>query len=267
LVIAVLIFQTVKLNKSLTMKKLIFAMLLSSLFIVACTKEEATTTTGDEISVSETPSVILTYISENYPDAEIATVLKSSSGSQYSVILDTYEQINFDKQGNVLNESEEGTLCDSTGGHHGDGGHHGGGHHGGMHHGGGIPVDSLPATIDEYVTEYYPGFDIHNAHYDTLCQFGVVINVMIDSSEVSHHKLIFDASGIYLALAHRVDTLDLPAAVLSSITTNYSGYSPRYRAEMLTLESGDIQYRIFLHQQKEKLIVVMLEDGTVVCEQ
>ncbi|MBK7213881.1 MAG: PepSY-like domain-containing protein [Bacteroidales bacterium] len=254
------------------MKNLIFLMLVSTLFMVSCSKEESTSSTAsEEISVSAAPTAIVTYINENYPDAAITSILKSTSGSTgYTVTLDTYEQISFDSYGNAELKGESALYCDSVSGSH-HGGHHGNGHHGGHgggHHGGNsISLDSIPSAISEYVTANFPGYSIHNAQYDTLCQFGVVLNVMIDSSRADHHKLIFDASGLYLALAHRVDSLEVPTAVFTAVATSYPTYEIRKKVEMLTLESGVIEYRVFLHQETGRLSVIFLADGTVVCEQ
>lgn len=62
----------------------------------------------------------------------------------------------------------------------------------------------------------------YHAWYDTLCKFGIVIDVIIDLSESVRHKLVFDASGLFLAAAHRFNSADLPATVTAAITASYS---------------------------------------------
>lgn len=253
------------------MKKGIIVMLISALFFVSCTKEDASDSSSSEtLTLSETPSAIISYLDENYPDASISSILKSGSTSTlYYVTLDTYEQFTFDKNGKLIVNTETGTLCDTTGGnggHHGHGnGHHGGGHHGGGHNNG-ISLDSLPSAISEYVTEQYSGYNIHNAKYDSLCQFGVVINVMLDSLHSAHQKLIFDTAGLFLASVNRVDSTEIPAAVLTAITTNFPGYNLRHKAELLTLADGSLQYRLFLKSETDKVKVILLADGSIVCE-
>lgn len=246
------------------MKKGIIVMLISALFYASCTKETTTTdAASEEITLASAPASLVSYLDENYPDAGILSITKSQSGTQtYQVTLDTYEEILFDRNGNALYESKGESLCDSTGNHHGRG-HHGRGHHG---HGGGQELDSIPASIQEYVAVNYIGYTIHNARYDSLCQFGIVINVMIDSTREQHHKLIFDASGLFLALAHRVDSTEIPASVLNTITTQFPGYVLRKKAEQLTLADGSVQYRIFMHQEGDRKSVVILADGTLLCE-
>ena len=257
------------------MKKAILSYLVSAFALFSCSKVDTSTpATTQEISVSATPSNITNYISENYPDAAIASVLKySNSDTSYAVTLSTYEFLAFNDHGSPIGESMEDTLCDTIHDPRGGcnrGGHHGGGHHGGPGsvgpHDGGIPIDSIPAAIKEYITANFAGYTIHHAMYDTLCQFGVVMNVMIDSSFTVHHKIIFDASGTFVATANRMKTADLPAAVTTTLTTNYSSYSHRERAEVFLLADGTKQYKIYLHENLLHLTVVFREDGTVICE-
>lgn len=261
------------------MKKTTLSFLVSAIALMSCSKEDSiTSSTSQEISVSATPSTITSYISENYPDASISSVLKiSNSDTTYEVTLSTWELLAFGHNEVLIGESmADTTVCDSIhdsigdrhhhGGHHGNG-NHGNGHHGEGMHGGGIQADSVPATITEYVTANYAGYTVHNAMYDTLCPYGIVINVMIDASDSLHHKLVFDASGLFLALAHRMETADLPATVSTTITTNYPTYTKREKAELLTLADNSKQYRLFLHGTAAHLSVIIKEDGTVICEQ
>lgn len=266
------------------MKKVIMSFLASAIALMSCSKMETNTSSASqEISVSATPATITSYISENYPDASISSVLKySNSDTTYAVTLSTYEFLAFDHNESLIGESlADTTVCDSIhdsiggghhgGSHHGGGfhgdGHHGGGHHGEGFHGGGISADSIPVAITEYVSANYVGYSVHNAMYDTLCPYGIIINVMIDASDSLHHKLVFDASGQFIALAHRIKIADLPAAVSSNVTANYSAYTLREKAELLTLADSSKQYRVFLHNGTSHLSVILKEDGTVVCEQ
>ena len=265
------------------MKKTTLSFLVGAIALMSCSKEDSlTSSTSQEISVSATPSTITSYISENYPDASISSVLKiSNSDTTYEVTLSTWELLAFGHNEVLIGESlADTTLCDSIhdsigGGHHG-GGHHGGGHHGGGHgegmhgggmHGGGIPADSIPATITEYVAANYAGYTVHNALYDSLCPYGIVINVMIEASDSLHQKLVFDASGLFLAVAHRIKAADLPAAVSATLTAGYPTYTKREKAELLTLADNSKQYRVFLHGTSAHLSIILKEDGTVVCEQ
>jgi hypothetical protein len=177
-----------------------------------------------------------------------------------------------------MGEGLADTLCDPKhdsigGGHpgedhhdHGDG-RHGGGHHGGGPHGVGIPFDSIPASAKNYITANFPGYTIHHARPDTLCQFGTIISVMIDSSFKTHQQLIFNVSGIFLAEESRINSADVPSAVTAAIAASYSGYTVRDKSEVFALAGGSKQYKLFLFKDNLHLDVVFTENGTIICEQ
>ena len=262
------------------MKKVLFALLIGAFALASCSKDETTTTaTSQEVAVSSVPDAIAVYLSENYPDADISAIFKLvNSDTVYAVTLNTSELLAFDGDGAHLGHGNPGLDCDSTGwqpgdstgGHHG-GGHHGGGHHGGGHHGGGNPggisTDSIPAAIAAYVSANYTGYTIHHAWNDTLCQFGTVTEVMIDSTRAAHKKLVFDANGLFLASADRMEYANLPAAVAATIATNYSGYTSRHMSEIFLLADGSNQYKVFLFIGPTRISIVLNEEGIVVCEQ
>jgi len=266
------------------MKKVFFAMIIGAFALVSCSKDETSTAvTSQEVTVSSVPAAIPTYVAENYPDADISVIHKLlNSDTTYAVTLNTSELLAFDEKGSHLGHGEPGLDCDSiggfpgdsTGGHHGGGhhggGHHGGGHHGGGHHGGGhfggLPLDSIPASISAYVTANYPGYEIHHAWSDTLCQFGSVIEIMIDSTQTVHRKLVFDQNGEFLASAERMLYSELPETVTSTISSNYADYTPRNKAESFTLADNSKQFKVFLFLGTTRLSIVLSEEGTVVCE-
>jgi uncharacterized protein YqjF (DUF2071 family) len=93
------------------------------------------------------------------------------------------------------------------------------------------------------------------------------MDVMIDSSYSAHSKLVFNASGLFLAVANRIKSSDLPTAVTVVLAANYSAYTFRDKAEVFTLADNSKQYKVFLHQTGIRLSVIIKEDGTVVCEQ
>jgi hypothetical protein len=261
------------------MRKTVFGYLVCAVALMSCSKEETLIPSAEEIPVSSTPVKITAYISENYPDASISTVFRySNSDTTYTVTLNTYEFLAFGRSEDLLGEGLADTLCDPRhdsigGGHPGDGHHghgdrrHGGGHHGGGHHGIGIPSDSIPAAVKSYISANYPGYAIHHARWDTLCQFGTIMSVMIDSTFKVHQELIFDVSGIFLAEESRTKSADLPVAVTSAVNASYAAYTMREKAEVFTLPGGSKQYKVFLHKDKLRLAVVFRENGTVICEQ
>lgn len=261
------------------MRNVIFAMLIGTLALVSCSKDEtATPATSQEVNVSAVPSAIPVYVAENYPDASISLIYKiANSDTVYSVTLNTTELLAFDGSGKHLGHGEPGLYCDSiiggdsTGFHHG-GGHHGGGHQGGGHHGGGhhnfpggIAIDSVPAAITAYVEANYTGYTLHHAWNDTLCQYGEVIEVMIDSSYTQHLRLVFTANGDFLAAASRAESSALPQAILDAIAANYASYTLRHNAEVFTDAAGIVTYKVFIFSQSSRLALTFNADGLELC--
>ena len=264
------------------MKNLIMSFLVSAIALMSCSKVDTLTSSSEEIPVSAVPATIKSFITENYPDASISAVFRySNSDTTYTVTLSTWEFLAFGHNEILIGERLADTICDpihdSIGGgqnhdgHHGNGqhgdGHHGNGHHGGGIHHGGISADSIPDVIKAYIAANYAGYMVHNAMYDTLCPNGIVINVMINSSDSLHHKLVFDASGLFIALAHRIKSEDLPSAVTSALTANYPAYTSRLKAEVLTLADNSKRYIVYMHDITAHKSVLFKEDGTVICEQ
>jgi hypothetical protein len=176
--------------------------------------------------------------------------------------------LNESELGVVLNE-EGNIVCESEfshrgGGHHG-GGHNGGGHQGGHHDGGGIPIDSLSASITEFITTNFSSYNIHTARIKSLCQFGTVTEVVISTDSLAPVKLFFDNANIYLAKAEVILTINIPAVVTDLISATYIGYSTDERSEINTLADYSVQYEIKLHLNQNRIKVVIKEDGTIVC--
>lgn len=262
------------------MKRILFAVISATILFFACSKDDSESSSSyEEVSLSSVPTTVSAYINENYPDAAVSAVYKLyNSDTVYAVVLNTSEMLAFNGNGKPFGNGIPGLLCDSTGGflndstgHHGHhgGGHHGGGHHGGGHHGGGhhggVPVDSIPDAIAAWVSANYDGFTIHHVWNDTLCQFGNVYDVMIDSSRIAHKKLIFSLDGTFLALAHRMAYSDMPEAVASAVEAGFAGYEPRQKAEHFILADGTNQYKVFLMTETQKMCVVFDESGTLLC--
>lgn len=271
------------------MKRISFAILILFFALAACQKENSTSTSTEQaISASELPLSVTTYVSNNYPAESIVAALKvSNATATYIVTLNTLEEVAFDDNGNFLGNGENfhhhgdslgmdddslGFDDDSLGGHHG-GGHHGGGHHGGHgehgehgEHGNWISLDSLPASISAYVSTNYPGMTLKHAELDSLCQFGAVIEVMVTEQGTQPVKLLFDTSGNFLASAIRAQYATAPQAVIDFIAANYAAYHVKSKMEIFTLADSTQQYSIFLGQEGSRKNVILLADGSLVCE-
>jgi len=171
------------------MRRVLLVMLIFVAAFTAC-KKDLTSPSADATSSNSTlPLKATVYVENNYPDAAIDYyVAVSNSPAAFLVMLTTAEELAFSSIGDYLGNGanyQGGTPGDTIPCHHGE-------------HGGGIPVDSLPAAIQEYVTANYPDYEIRHASYDSLCVEGLVIDVMLFQPEFAPVKLYFTTSGDFL---------------------------------------------------------------------
>lgn len=278
------------------MKKTIFSILALAAFMVSCNSNEDLA--GVASVSSSTSATIAAYVADNYPATAIVST--TTTGSKVITTLNTGETIAFTKVGSVLyysNNSVQGisadSLCvsdsirtDSIGrGHHRGG--HGGGHgrgHGGPGDGGQGPkpdslagpghprhfdneiaIDSLPATINEYILANYASYTVIHAQIDTICQ-GVVTEVMVCIASQEPVKLVFDATGTYILKGERILYTDVLAEVSAAVTANFSTYIVKKRAEKFTLADASVQYKVFMDLNRTRKSVTFNADGTVSCE-
>jgi hypothetical protein len=263
------------------MKRLVYSLLIVAVAIIACSKEKTNATSEEQsLSVSALPLKVTSYVSNNYPAETITSALKlSSSSATYIVTLNTLEELAFDENGDFLGNGEQfhHHHGDSLGGfpedsihHDGDTthGHHGGhgGHCGNGGHGNTVSLDSLPSAIAEYISGNYSGYTAKHAGIDSLCQFGVTYEVMIEQTGSNHLKLFFDMSGNFIMKAERARYADAPQPVKDYIVLNYADNSPRTKMEIYTLGDMSIEYGIFLAKEGSRKCVMLKEDGTFICE-
>lgn len=265
------------------MKKIIFSILAVATFMVSCNSNADLASVSPESS--STATTIASYVAQNYPATTIVST--TPTGSSVTATLNTGETLSFTRSGSVIayaNNANAGLKADSVivadsivgdgrGGHKHRGGHgHGGGPtgHGGRgghdrHFKNEIALDSLSATINEYILSNYSGYTVIHAQVDTICQ-GVVTEVLVCSSSKEPVKLVFDAAFAFLFKGERIEYTAVPAEVSAAVTANYSTYTVRKRAEKFTLANGSIQYKVFMELNKVRHSVTFNADGTVSCE-
>jgi Putative beta-lactamase-inhibitor-like, PepSY-like len=245
------------------------AFIALTLIISSCSKENNTSTEQD-ISVTEVSERIANYVDNNYPDAYISSAVSVTNNLAKTIVtLNTTEELAFNSNDNFIgpgNQFHAGHMHGHNGGHPHGGGH---GHCHGFEHGDfdDIPVDSLSSTITVFISMNYAGYRILHSENDSSCAVGSVIEVFVRTTGAEPVKLIFDTAGSYLMSASKIDYSTTPAAVQASITTNYSGFTPRHRSEKFTLVNGQSQYVVYLFNGTTHKRVLLADDGTVICEQ
>jgi len=238
----------------------------------SCNKNDQAVPSNQVTDAAALPAKAVSYAVDNYPDATIDYVLlQTNAVATYIAVLNTTEELAFTSAGDYLGNGKE-----YRGGHHtgdtihGDtihgGGHHGGGHHSG-HHGNQIPVDSLPAMITDYIAANYAGYSVMHAEYDTLCQDGIVTEVMIGIGTSEPLKLVFDSNNAFLLTASRVLYAMLPQAVKDSVSTNYASFQVSNKSEKLILADNSTQYAVYIRLSADRKKVRLTESGVIVCVQ
>lgn len=239
------------------MRKLLFVIMVIVFTLVSCSKNENVSISDQSLSKNDIPAVITNYVNENYPDTEISYSLKlTDSDTSYLLTLTTAELLAFDQNLNHI----------KNGGHHFCPSDSVGDQNNGNHHGGGFPIDSLSSGITDYISINYADYTIRHARFDTLCQFGDIIEVMISLDNQEPIKLIFNSTDTFLAKANRILYTSIPSVVTNSINVSYPGYSNRSKAESYTLADNSMQYKAFVYLNESELGVVLNEEGTIVCE-
>ena len=247
------------------MKKIIFAVLICTVILSSCSKDE-TSYNEQSIDVNSLPAAITQYVDNYYPDASIAEAsVITTDETSYLICLNTNEELAFNKSGSYLGNSSA-----ILSGHHGHGGHHGNGH-GGGHHGHGnhandISVDSLSSDILNYISANYSGYSAMHAEIDTMCQFGNVTEVMIGISGSSPVKLVFDTANVFVLKAERIAVSSIPQAVIDAITNTYTAYTMKPMAEKFTLADSSVEYNLFIRQSLVRKQITIKSDATIVCE-
>jgi hypothetical protein len=244
------------------MKKIKIALLAIVVIISACSKEQ-TESSYQSINVSELSTTITEYVDENYPDASIVSALQASNTeATYLVQLNTNEELAFTSSGSYLGEAENYLQKNPQGrrGRH----HH---HHNPGHSHAGIPIDSLPTNVISYINSNFSSDTILGARYDSTCQFGKTIQVMVTHNGVAPTKLVFDLTGTYLYKAQRTLYASTPQAVKDTLFAvyNISGNKVRNKVEVMTLNNNVIEYNVFVRVNKSHLIVTIKDDGTIIC--
>lgn len=285
------------------MKKIIFSVLALAAIMVSCSSNEDLASIAS-VSTSTT-ATIAAYVADNYPATSIVSNIKNGStitttlntGEELSFTSSGSVIAYANNAGNGLASDSlivsDSIVTDGNGKHHHRGGHEGHGGNGGRGGNGGhgrpgegpkgqgpdslgrpghprhfeneIAVDSLPATINEYILANYAGNKVIHAQIDTICQ-GVVTEVLVCSTTKEPVKLVFDAAGTFIFKGERIKYTDVPAEVSAAVTANYSTYTVKKRAEKFTLVDGSAQYKVFMDLNKVRKSVTFFADGTVSCE-
>lgn len=250
------------------MNKLFFAAALVLLGLASCNKNQVLTTatsaaSEQDLPLSQVPQQVVSYVDNNYPDAEISSAVTLKNSSAKTIVkLSTNEEVAFDSNHKCIGN---GDNMHPSGSRHGKG--HGGSGHGGGHHPGDISVDSLPSAITSYISTNYAAYTAMHARKDSLCTVGSVISVMISDSSMNRMKLVFDSSNNFIMSCTRIDYTSTPQVVQDTVSATYAGFTVKSKCEQMNLATGSINYQLFMKSSSVRKRVIVSDAGAILCEQ
>lgn len=125
----------------------------------------------------------------------------------------------------------------------------------------------LPAAIQSYLDNNYPDAEIEESEIGVDCDGTAIIEVEVEENDDEEIELVFSASEEVLLYSEtEIRSEDLPAAVSSSVATNYPDYSTE-EADQLNMADGSTQYEVEIKNGSSKLEVTFGADGEVLCEE
>ena len=131
------------------------------------------------------------------------------------------------------------------------------------------PVDSLSATIIQYIDSVYPNATIEGcAEIESFCDSVDTYHIEIEKANGVDVYLAFDFNDMFLHELAEAGLSSLPSAVRSSLSNNYSGFILEDEIHILTQANGDELYQVWIENDDtdEELSVVFDMNGGVICE-
>ena len=128
------------------------------------------------------------------------------------------------------------------------------------------PMIDLPTIVDNYLNTNYPDYEVDESELETDCKGAEVYEVELEGPGDDEIELTFDSEGNFLYAETEIGIDELPAAVSSSISSNYPDYSIE-EAEQLDMFDDTVRYEVELKSGSSTLEVIFAADGTVICEQ
>lgn len=129
-----------------------------------------------------------------------------------------------------------------------------------------VSIATLPGTISAFVHRRYPGYRITAASYDPLCGGGPAIDVAIRKAGSTEFSLIFRPDGSYVQQEQDMALATAPPAVVTSVRTQFAGYTIAPQLEKLTLADTSTEYSFDLSKGPVRREVILTELGAVVCD-
>lgn len=131
---------------------------------------------------------------------------------------------------------------------------------------GATTLHNLPANIQGFVQENYPGYSVTIAVSDPLCNGDDAIDVAIVKTGSPGFSLIFKPDGTFVQQEQDVPLKTAPLKIQEILKTKYADYSTGNQIEKSTLANKTEQYQVDLNKNNITKELIFSADGVVVCE-
>ncbi|MEO0790334.1 MAG: PepSY-like domain-containing protein [Bacteroidota bacterium] len=128
------------------------------------------------------------------------------------------------------------------------------------------PDFDLPASVQMFIDDNYPGFDQTDHGLEDFCDDQPAIEVELEDGPGPDVDLYFDPDGNFLFSAIDVVLADLPAEVLDAIAATYPDYEiEEDDIELQEWADGSIRYEVGIESTDDDLELVLNADGSIYC--
>ena len=125
--------------------------------------------------------------------------------------------------------------------------------------------NGVPGLIVAYVSVNYQDYKIEEIELEDICGGVTVYEVELEGPDPDL-ELYFDLNYNFLFEAYDVTVADLPAAVVSTLDTDFAGYEiDTDELEQHVYPDGSIQYRVELTLADDDVELILDADGNVLC--
>ncbi|MGV8963267.1 MAG: PepSY-like domain-containing protein [Candidatus Saccharimonadaceae bacterium] len=211
----------------------------------------------EEIALADFPQAAQNYLKQNYPGEKTEDITKMTNDKNIITYEAEVKDLNliFDPQGNFIkmkNEDKEYTelLTNNTS----------------SIVSGKVEIDSLPQTVNEFVTNNYNGYKIESAAHDPMCNGEDAIDVSITKVGSKPFSLIFTPQGAFIQQEEDVSIEIAPSNVMKVLKTKYADYNADQQIEKLSLTDKSVQYLVDLSKNGVNKEVIFDAQGNVICE-
>ena len=124
---------------------------------------------------------------------------------------------------------------------------------------------NLSETVLAYIETNFPDYTIKQIDSTLFCHGAnaLVIKIQDKSDKI---YLYFDEAEFFVQQATSIKKNDLPGVILDAINENFKGFKATNPLFKIVLANDAVQYQLSIRKGNEEKVVIIGEDGTIICE-